>query len=63
MALRPRAVWLLRLAVVVTALLALVPFGRLVADWVEYARVVRVPLEPLPPRGFDWVRWEDRDGE
>ncbi|HLT48375.1 MAG TPA: histidine kinase, partial [Rubricoccaceae bacterium] len=46
-----------------TALLALVPFGRLVADWVEYARVVRVPLEPLPPRGFDWVRWEDRDGE
>ena len=63
MAFRPRAVWLLRLAVVFTVLLALDPFGRLVADWVEYARVVRVPLEPLPPRGFDWVRWEDRDGE
>ncbi|MDX1418912.1 MAG: histidine kinase [Rubricoccaceae bacterium] len=63
MALRNKTTWLLRFAVVFTILLALAPFGRLVADWVEYARVVQVPLEPLPPRGFDWVRWEDRDGE
>ena len=58
-----RAAWLLRLAVLFTVALALAPFGRLAADWAELARVVQVPLDPLPPRGFDWVRWEDRDGE
>ncbi len=63
MTLHPRAKWLLRVLVVSVPTLALLPFGRLVVDWVAFARVVEVPLAQLPPRGFDWVRWQDRDGE
>ncbi len=54
---------LLRAALLLVPLVALLPLGRLAADWVEFERVVGIPLEPLPPRGFDWVRWQDRDGE
>lgn len=57
------SVWLLRLVVLLVPLVSLIPFGRLVADWIEFARVVDVPLSPLPPRGFDWVRWQDVEGD
>ena len=63
MTLHPRAAWLLRVLLILIPMLALLPFGRLVADWVAFVRIVEVPLPQLPPRGFDWVRWQDRDGE
>ena len=63
MTLNPRVAWLLRVILVLIPMLALLPFGRLMADWVAFVRIVEVPLPQLPPRGFDWVRWQDRDGE
>ena len=42
--------------------LALLPLGRLVADWWAVVQVVG-EVAPQPARSFDWVRWEDRDGE
>lgn len=59
-ALRPFA---LRLVVVVVPLVSLLMLGRLVADWREVARVTGAAPGPSAPRGFDWVQWEDRDGE
>ncbi|MEL7362056.1 MAG: PDZ domain-containing protein, partial [Bacteroidota bacterium] len=55
--------WLLRLAVVVLPLATLLPVGTLVMDWLEASRLVGAPLEAAPPRGFDWARWSDRDGD
>ncbi|MEO0740110.1 MAG: histidine kinase [Bacteroidota bacterium] len=55
--------WLLRLAVVVLPLATLLPVGTLVMDWLEVSRLVGAPMEAAPPRGFDWARWSDRDGE
>jgi signal transduction histidine kinase len=37
--------------------------GRLVADWVEIANVTGEAPRASAPRGFDWVQWQDRDGE
>lgn len=37
--------------------------GRLGADWVTVARVTGEAPLPVAPRGFDWVQWEDVDGE
>src|SRR5690606_36804445 len=58
--LRPFA---LRLFVVLVPLVSLLMLGRLVADWAEVARVTGEAPGPSAPRGFDWVQWEDRDGE
>ncbi|MEM8559444.1 MAG: histidine kinase [Bacteroidota bacterium] len=55
--------WLLRLAVAALVVTTLAPVGALVYDWLETARLVGAPLEAAPPRGFDWARWADRDGE
>ncbi|MEM6783395.1 MAG: histidine kinase [Bacteroidota bacterium] len=55
--------WLLRLAVVVFPLATLLPVGTLVMDWLEVSRLVGAPMEAAPPRGFDWARWSDRDGD
>ncbi len=63
MTLHPRATWLLRILLLLISITALLPFGRLVVDWATFVRVVNVELAQLPPRGFDWVRWQDRDGE
>ncbi|HYE95477.1 MAG TPA: histidine kinase [Rubricoccaceae bacterium] len=63
MALRPFTARFLRVFVVLVAVVALLPVGHLAADWVSFVRVVGRPLEPLPPRGFDWVYWTDREGE
>lgn len=53
--LRPLA---LRLLLVGTAAVALLPLARLGAGWVEYRRVIGRPLVETPPLGFDGVRWE-----
>ena len=61
-------------AIVVAALLALLPLGRMAADWVRVNRVVSQtdgklppqlnipPLTDAPPRGYDWVSWKEEDG-
>ncbi|MDX1531568.1 MAG: histidine kinase, partial [Rhodothermales bacterium] len=54
---------LVRAFVVVIALLSLLLLGRLIADWVEVSRLVGAAPTATTPRGFDWVQWEDRDGE
>ena len=41
---------------------SVLPLGRLVADWWAVVRVVG-EVAPQPARSFDWVRWEDQDGE
>lgn len=60
---RALAPLLLRGVILLVPLIALLPIARLVIDWVEFAKLVEVPLDPLPPRGFDWVSWQDQDGE
>ena len=49
-------------AVLVLAGVSVLPLGRLAADWWAVVRVVG-DVAPQPARSFDWVRWEDRDGE
>ena len=56
-----RSRWRIRLLLLATALLALLPMGRLVAGWWEYARTVDMPLGETPPRGSIGVRWVDAD--
>jgi len=41
-------------------LLALIPLGRIAADYLEVARVVSEPARP--GRGYDWVTWREDDG-
>ena len=53
----------LRAFVVLVPLVSLLMLGRLVADWREVALVTGETAAPSAPRGFDWVQWEDRDGE
>ncbi len=62
MALRPSAV-ALRAFVVLVPLVSLLMLGRLVADWMEVAQITGEAPAPSAPRGFDWVQWQDRDGE
>ena len=51
------------LLVVAGPLVALVPLGRILYDWVQVERVAPAVLTRVADRGFDWVRWEDREGE
>lgn len=53
---------LLRLLLFVLPLAALYPVARLAADWIEVAQITGETPRAAPARGFDWVRWEDRDG-
>ncbi len=53
----------LRVLVVLVPLVSLLMLGRLVTDWMEIARVTGEAPGPSAPRGFDWVQWQDRDGE
>ncbi|MEP0547983.1 MAG: histidine kinase [Rhodothermales bacterium] len=53
----------LRAFVVLVPLVSLLMLGRLVADWMEIARVTGEAPSASAPRGFDWVQWQDRDGE
>lgn len=52
-----------RLFLVLVSLLSLLALGRLAADWAEVARVTGEVPGPPSARGFDWVQWQDRDGE
>ncbi len=51
-----------RTLVWVAAFAALIPLGRLVADWVEVSRMLTGPGVEMSGRGFDWVHWQDDDG-
>ncbi len=45
-------------------LVSLLPVGRLIQDWVSLLPVLRDSSFTAPAqRGYDWVRWEDRDGQ
>jgi signal transduction histidine kinase len=59
---RPSSV-ALRAFIVLVPLVSLLMLGRLVADWVEVAQVTGEAPRASAPRGFDWVQWQDRDGE
>ncbi|MFQ5570709.1 MAG: histidine kinase, partial [Rhodothermales bacterium] len=56
-----------RITIVLTALVALIPIGRMVADWVnvsvEVARRFGAPRTGTPTRGYDWVSWQEEDGQ
>ena len=49
--------------IAVTAILALYPVVRTVADWVRVSRVIATPIVDAGPRSYDWVAWEDDDGQ
>ncbi|MEM1041091.1 MAG: histidine kinase [Bacteroidota bacterium] len=53
----------LRVLVVLVPLVSLLMLGRLVADWRAIAQVTGETPAASAPRGFDWVQWQDRDGE
>lgn len=57
-----RLVLLARLLVVLLPLLALLPMGRLLLDWVRLTRVVPETAAHLPGRSYDWVVWEESEG-
>ncbi len=59
----PPVRWAVRAFVVLVPLLSLLLLGRLVADWVEVTRITGEAPRAAAERGFDWVQWEDRDGE
>ena len=52
------AFWL----VLAVPLLALVPLGRVLADWVEVSAVLPASSVRVTSRGYDWVRWADAEG-
>ncbi len=62
MAFRDRPV-ALRVFVVLVPLVSLLMLGRLVADWWTIASVTGETPTASAPRGFDWVQWQDREGE
>ena len=41
---------------------ALIPLGRIASDWMELARVLEQEPVETAPRGFDWVVWNEEDG-
>lgn len=52
-----------RLFLVLVSLLSLLALGRLAAGWAEVARVTGEVPGPPSARGFDWVQWQDHDGD
>ncbi len=50
------------MAIVLTALLALVPLGRMAVDYVEVWRVAPGLADAPSERGYDWVTWREEDG-
>ncbi len=51
-----------RVLVWVAAFAALIPLGRLVADWVQVNRMLTGSNVEMSARGFDWVHWQENDG-
>ncbi len=56
-----RFVYLTRGAMVLLPLLALLPAGLIVADWVRVAQVAGTTVE-APARSFDGTLWQEREG-
>ena len=57
-----RLVPLARLLVLAAPAVALVPLGRMVADWVAVAAVVPGVSGSATAGGFDWALWQEEDG-
>jgi two-component system, LytTR family, sensor kinase len=55
--------WAVRTFLVAVPLLSLLLLGRAAADWWAVANLTGETPTATAPRGFDWVQWEDRDGE
>jgi len=55
--------WAVRAFLVAVPLLSLLLLGRVAADWLAVAQLTGEPPTAAAPRAFDWVQWEDRDGE
>ncbi len=51
-----------RVLFVLAPLAALVPLGRVAADWIMLARTIEQPTAEVSERGFDWVVWVEQDG-
>lgn len=51
-----------RVLVWIAAFTALIPLGRLVADWVQVNRMLTGTTVEMSARGFDWVVWQENDG-
>jgi two-component system, LytTR family, sensor kinase len=47
----------------VVPLLALVPLGRILAEWWHVQQTTPEVAERIVARGADWVRWADEDGQ
>ncbi|GAB5535334.1 MAG: hypothetical protein Rubg2KO_15830 [Rubricoccaceae bacterium] len=56
---RRPAIWGLRVAILVVSALSLLPIARVIADALEFARVIGRTQEAPPPRGFDGIEWID----
>ncbi|MEO0558480.1 MAG: histidine kinase [Bacteroidota bacterium] len=56
---RRTAIWGLRVAILFVSALSMLPIARVVADAVEFARVIGRTQEAPPPRGFDGIEWTD----
>jgi two-component system LytT family sensor kinase len=52
-----------RLLLVTLVGLSLVPLARMIGDWIRYADLVIESTDNDPARAFDWVHWDDRDGQ
>jgi len=52
-----------RFLLIILVGLSLVPLGRMIGDWIRYADLVGEASDPNPARAFDWVHWDDRDGQ
>jgi two-component system, LytTR family, sensor kinase len=52
-----------RALVVLVPLLSMLLLGRVVVDWVTFSQLTGMAPSASAARGFDWVQWEDDDGD
>lgn len=51
-----------RFLVLLAPAVALIPLGRMVADWIKIASMVPEAAGSASASGFDWVLWQEEDG-
>lgn len=51
-----------RILIVLAPIVALIPLGRMVADWVEVTRMLEGTSVQASARSWDWVVWQEHDG-